>query len=87
MAAIAAAIEKTDGDFDAESFVDALKGWTYDSARGPITIDPETRDVIGNQYVLTIVKDDAGKLKEKLVDTLEQVKDPWKELHSEQKKQ
>ncbi|MGX1309333.1 branched-chain amino acid transport system substrate-binding protein [Amorphus suaedae] len=82
MAAIAAAIEKTDGDFDGESFVEALKGWTYDSARGPITIDPETRDIIENQYILTIVKNDDGKLVEKLVDTLPDVKDPWKELHS-----
>ncbi|WP_026319242.1 ABC transporter substrate-binding protein [Amorphus coralli] len=86
MAALAEAVKKTNGDFDADSFVDALKGWEHDSARGPITIDPETRDVIGNQYVLTIVKNDAGKLEEKLVDTLEAVKDPWKEMHSEQKK-
>ncbi|MDQ0314402.1 ABC transporter substrate-binding protein [Amorphus orientalis] len=82
MAALAEAIRKTGGDFTAEEFVDSLKGWEYESARGPIRIDPETRDVVGNQYVLTIVENEDGKLVEKLIDTIPDVKDPWKELHS-----
>ncbi len=78
MAAIDHAIRKTGGDFDAESFVDALKGWTYDSARGPISIDPETRDVVENQYIMKIERNNEGKLSETIIDTIKDVKDPWK---------
>ena len=78
MAAIAHAIKETGGDFTAQSFVDALKGWTHDSPRGPMSIDPETRDVIENQYIMKIVRNDEGKLVEEIVDTIADVKDPWK---------
>lgn len=80
MAAIAEAVRKTDGSFDGESFVEALKGWRFDSARGPLTIDAETRDAVQNQYVIEIRADARGKLGDVVIDTIPNVKDPWKEL-------
>lgn len=79
MAAIAHAIRETNGDFTAQSFVDSLKGWTHDSPRGPMMIDPETRDIVENQYIMRIVRNSDGKLVEEIVDTIPNVKDPWKE--------
>jgi branched-chain amino acid transport system substrate-binding protein len=46
MAAIAEALKKTGGSVDAEKFVAALKGMRLMSPRGPIMIDPETRDIV-----------------------------------------
>jgi len=85
MAAIAEAVRKTGGDFDGQSFVDALKGWTFASARGPIEIDPETRDIVQNQYVMEVVRGDDGKLHEKVIDTIPDVGDPWKDLGLDKK--
>ncbi|MEC7259859.1 MAG: ABC transporter substrate-binding protein [Pseudomonadota bacterium] len=78
MAAIAHAIRETGGDFTAESFVDTLKGWTHDSPRGPISIDPETRDIVENQYIMKVVRNPDGKLVEQIIDTIPDVADPWK---------
>ena len=80
MAAIAAAVQATDGDFDGESFVDALRGWTYASPRGPLTIDAETRDAVQNQYVMEIQRDSDGDLQYVVLETIPDVGDPWKDL-------
>ena len=57
-----------------------LKGWKHDSPRGPIMIDPDTRDIIQNVYMRrTQMKD--GKLANVEFDTIPNVKDPWKELN------
>src|ERR1700682_254446 len=46
MAAIAEALKKTGGSVEVEQFVGALKGMRLMSPRGPIMIDPETRDIV-----------------------------------------
>ena len=57
--------------------MELLKGWTFDSARGPIEIDPETRDIIQNEYVRRVQMVD-GKPVNVEFDTLPMVKDYWK---------
>lgn len=51
MTALYAVLEKLNGDTDADRIVDALKGYRAMSPRGPIYIDPETRDIVQNVYV------------------------------------
>jgi len=79
-AAVFDVIKQTKGKFDADQAMAILKGWKYDSPRGPIMIDPETRDIIQNVYIRrTEMKD--GKLANVEFETIPNVKDPWKELN------
>jgi branched-chain amino acid transport system substrate-binding protein len=79
MAAIVRAIHATNGKSDPDKALAALRGWTHDSPRGPIAIDPATRDVVMNEYLSEVVMQD-GRLHQKLIGTIERVKDPCKEL-------
>jgi len=45
------ALRKTGGKVDAEALVAAMKGMRWESPRGPISIDPETRDIVQNEYI------------------------------------
>jgi branched-chain amino acid transport system substrate-binding protein len=71
------AVKKTDGKTDGESFIGAVKGMTWESPRGPMTIDPETRDVINNIYLRRVEKVN-GELWNVEFATVENVKDPVK---------
>lgn len=51
MAAIAAVCQKLGGNIDGDRAMEAFKGLSLQSPRGPIRIDPETRDVIQTVYV------------------------------------
>jgi branched-chain amino acid transport system substrate-binding protein len=51
MAAIAEALKKTNGSVEPDGFVAALKGMKINSPRGPIMIDPETRDIVQTVYI------------------------------------
>lgn len=77
MAAIYHVVDRSNGDVTTESFLGAIKGWRYNSPRGPMMVDPDTRDVVNNQYVRRVEKKD-GKLVNTEIDTIEMVKDPWK---------
>jgi branched-chain amino acid transport system substrate-binding protein len=79
MAAIVRAIHATNGKSDPNQALAALRGWTHDSLRGPIVIDPATRDVVMNEYLSEVVMQD-GRLHQKVIGTIERVKDPCKEL-------
>lgn len=79
MAAIAHAIKVQNGDVSADGTMTALKGWKFDSPRGPIMIDPETRDIVHGEYVHRIVKKD-GRLMVEVVDDMGMIKDPCKVL-------
>jgi branched-chain amino acid transport system substrate-binding protein len=79
MAAIVRAIHATNGKGDPNQALAALKGWTHDSPRGPIAIDPNTRDVVMNEYLSEVVVQD-GRPHQKVIGTIERVKDPCKEL-------
>jgi branched-chain amino acid transport system substrate-binding protein len=52
-----------------------MKGATWESPRGMMTIDPETRDVIQDVYIRKVEKKD-GELYNIEFDVVKQVKDP-----------
>ncbi len=71
------ALKKTQGKTDAETLINAMKGTKWESPRGPISIDPETRDIIQNVYIGKVEKVD-GELYNVEFATFEAVKDPLK---------
>jgi branched-chain amino acid transport system substrate-binding protein len=71
------ALKKTGGKSDGDALVGAMKGMSWESPRGPISIDPETRDIIQNVYVRKVEKVD-GELYNVEFATIEAVKDPVK---------
>lgn len=71
------ALKKTNGDAAAPAFMKAVKGMKWESPRGPVQIDPETRDIIQNEYIRKVEKVD-GKLQNVEFATYEAVKDPGK---------
>jgi branched-chain amino acid transport system substrate-binding protein len=81
MVAIFDLIKATNGKFTADEAMAFFKTWKNpDSPRGPIMIDPETRDIVQNIYIRRVEKVD-GKLANVEIATIPQVKDPWKELN------
>jgi branched-chain amino acid transport system substrate-binding protein len=80
MAAIVHAVQATKGKMDGDAAVKSLLGWTFNSPQGPIVIDPETRDIIMNEYLSEVVKGPDGKLHEKNLTTVDHVKDECKVL-------
>jgi branched-chain amino acid transport system substrate-binding protein len=81
MAAIFDLVKATKGKFTADEAMDFFKNWKNpDSPRGPIMIDPATRDIIQNVYIRRLEKVD-GRLANVEIATISQVKDPWKELN------
>jgi branched-chain amino acid transport system substrate-binding protein len=56
--AIYAALEKTKGEGDGTKLLEAFKGLSWTSPRGPMSIDPQTRDVTQNIYVRKVEKKD-----------------------------
>ena len=80
MAAIAHVVTTLKGRIDADAAINALRGWKYDaSPRGPISIDPRTRDIVMNEYLSELVWKD-GRLHQKNIGVLMDVKDMCKEL-------
>ncbi len=77
MAAIAEALKKTGGSVDPEKFLGALKGMRLMSPRGPIMIDPETRDIVQTVYIRRVERID-GLLYNIEFDKYPDVKDPGK---------
>jgi branched-chain amino acid transport system substrate-binding protein len=71
------ALKKTGGKTDAESLIAAAKGMSWESPRGPISIDPETRDIVQTVYIRRVEKV-GGQLKNVEFDKVENVKDPVK---------
>jgi branched-chain amino acid transport system substrate-binding protein len=81
MAMIFDLIKATKGSFTADEAMAFFKNWKNpDSPRGPIMIDPKTRDIIQNVYIRRVDKVD-GKLANVEITTIPMVKDPWKELN------
>jgi branched-chain amino acid transport system substrate-binding protein len=74
---IYAALAKTGGKADGESLINAVKGMAWESPRGRVAIDPETRDIINTVYIRRVEKV-AGQLQNVEIEKLENVKDPVK---------
>ena len=72
---IYAALEKANGKTDGDSLIAAAKGLKWESPRGPIAIDPETRDIIQNVYIRRVEKV-GGKLVNVEIATFDNVKNP-----------
>ena len=77
MAAIVHAIKATNGKLDGDKAVASLKGWKYQSPRGPIQIDADTRDIIMNEY-LSQAAFENGRVVQKNIGKIEAVKDACK---------
>ncbi len=71
------ALKKTGGDAEVTKFIDAAKGMKWTSPRGPIMIDPATRDVVQTLYIRKVEKVD-GKLQNVEIDQIPDFKDPGK---------
>jgi branched-chain amino acid transport system substrate-binding protein len=78
MAAIYEVIKRLDGKIDGDKAMEVLKGMKIDSPRGPIMIDPATRDVVQTIYVRRVEKMKDGKLYNVEFDHVDNVKDPAK---------
>jgi branched-chain amino acid transport system substrate-binding protein len=72
------ALKKTGGKADGDSLIAAAKGMTWESPRGPILIDPETRDVVQTIYIRRVEKV-GDRLVNAEIQKFEKVKDPVKE--------
>ena len=64
---------KTDGD----SLIAAAKGMAWDSPRGPVSIDPDTRDIVQNVYIRKVERKN-GELYNVEFATFPNIKDPIK---------
>jgi branched-chain amino acid transport system substrate-binding protein len=71
------ALKKTGGKSDGDSLIEAAKGMKWESPRGPMSIDPETRDIVQTIYVRRVDKVPGG-LGNVEFDKLLEVKDPVK---------
>ena len=77
MQVIYEALKKTGGKADGESLIAAAKGMRLESPRGPISIDPETRDIVQTVYIRRVEKV-GGQLRNVEIEKIENVKDPVK---------
>ena len=69
------ALKKTNGDASGDALLEAAKGMSWDSPRGPMSIDPETRDVVQTVYIREVQEVD-GKLQNVVIHEIPNVKDP-----------
>ncbi len=76
MHALYEGLKKTDGA-GGEALVTAMKGLAWESPRGPMSIDPETRDIVQNVYIRKVERV-GGQLYNVEFETLPNVKDPAK---------
>ncbi len=71
------ALKKTGGNSDGDALMAAMKGMAFESPRGPISIDPDTLDIVSNIYIRRVVKKN-GQLWSEEFETYPNVKDPMK---------
>ncbi|MSP90080.1 MAG: branched-chain amino acid ABC transporter substrate-binding protein [Alphaproteobacteria bacterium] len=77
MHAISHVIKQLNGKIDGDKAMALLKGWKHESPRGPIMIDPDTRDIVQNEYIRRVEK--LGNANANIeIGVIPAVKDPWK---------
>lgn len=74
------ALKATGGDPDGDKIIEAMKQAKWTSPRGPVAIDPRTRDIVQDIYFREVKRVD-GQLYNVEFDAVEAVKDPVKEAH------
>jgi branched-chain amino acid transport system substrate-binding protein len=72
------ALRQSAGKTDGEALINAVKGMKWQSPRGSMSIDPETRDVVQSVYIRRVEKV-GGRLLNVAIDRFDDVKDPVKE--------
>lgn len=77
MRVIYEALKKTGGKAGGQALVDGMKGQIFESPRGPVFIDAQTRDIVQNVYLRKVEKKD-GQLWNVEFDAIKDVKDPGK---------
>ena len=77
MRVIYEALKKTQGAGGGEALLEAMKGQIFESPRGPMFIDAQTRDVVHNVYIRKVERKD-GQLYNVEFDVIKAVKDPGK---------
>jgi branched-chain amino acid transport system substrate-binding protein len=71
------ALKKTKGSTDGAALVEAMKGQSFISPRGPVTVDPDTREMIQNIYIRKVERV-GGELYNVEFVTIPNFKDPSK---------
>jgi branched-chain amino acid transport system substrate-binding protein len=71
------AIKTTKGAGGGDALLAAMKGQSFESPRGPMSIDAQTRDVVHNIYIRKVERKD-GQLFNVEFETVKDVKDPGK---------
>ncbi len=74
-------LRATGGARDGDKMMAAAKGYAWKSPRGPVSVDPATRELVQNIYIRKVEKLPDGKLANIAFQTFEAQKDPWHELH------
>jgi branched-chain amino acid transport system substrate-binding protein len=77
MRVIYEALKKTGGKGGGDALLAAMKGQIFESPRGPVFIDAQTRDIVQNIYLRKVEKKD-GQLYNVEFDVIKDVKDPGK---------
>ncbi len=72
---IYAALKKDGGKTDGASLIAAARGMRWESPRGPMMIDPKTRDVVQTVYIRRVEKV-GNELRNVDIDSVPHVKDP-----------
>jgi len=79
-------LRATGGQPDSDKMMAAIKGYSWNSPRGPVKIDPQSRELIQNTYIRRAEKVN-GEVVDVVLKTYPAVNDPWHELHiADQKK-
>jgi branched-chain amino acid transport system substrate-binding protein len=78
MQLIARTLEKTKGDASGEKFIEAARGMSWNSPRGPVSIDPQTRDIVQTIYIRKVTRV-GSKLQNVEFDQVPAFKDPGKQ--------
>ncbi|MDI1267493.1 MAG: ABC transporter substrate-binding protein [Polaromonas sp.] len=77
MRVIYEALKTTKGNGGGEALLGAMKGQVFESPRGPVFIDAQTRDIVQNVYIRKVEKV-GGQLYNVEFETIKDVKDPGK---------
>jgi len=64
-------IRATGGEADPDGAIAAIAGASWESPRGPISIDPETRDIVQNVYIRVVEQEENGRLVNREIKTFE----------------
>lgn len=78
MALIYDIVSKSGGTIDADKAMEIAKGWKSQSPRGPIKIDPSTRDIVQDIYLRKVEKQ-GNQLQNVEFERFEAVADPGKQ--------